>query len=107
KIEGNVYIPPLTVIGDDVFIGPGAIFTNDPYPPSKRLSGILVENGAVIGAGSIIKAGVKIGKNSVVAMGSVVTEDVPQGTVVMGVPAKRVYSRDEYDRKRKDWEKSL
>ncbi|MGB9660015.1 MAG: acyltransferase, partial [Nitrososphaerales archaeon] len=64
-------------------------------------------NGAVIGAGSIIKAGVKIGKNSVVAMGSVVTEDVPQGTVVMGVPAKPVYLRDEYDRKRRDWEKSL
>ncbi len=107
KIEGNVYIPPLTIIGDDVFIGPGAIFTNDPYPPSKRLSGIIVEDRAVIGAGSVIKAGVRIGKNSVVAMGSLVTKDVPPDTVVMGTPAKPVYSRNEYDKKRENWEKGL
>ena len=107
RIEGNVYIPPLTIIGDDVFIGPGAIFTNDPYPPSKRLSGIIVEDRVVIGAGSMIKTGVRIGKNSVVAMGSVVTKDVPQDTVVMGIPAKPVCSRNEYDKKRKNWEKSL
>ncbi|MEM3437263.1 MAG: acyltransferase [Nitrososphaerales archaeon] len=107
KIEGCVYIPPLTIIGDNVFIGPGAIFTNDPYPPSKRFSGIIVEDGVVICAGSIIKAGVKIGKNSVIAMGSVVTKDVPPNTVVMGIPAKPVYSRDEYDKKRENWEEGL
>ncbi|NWG09366.1 MAG: N-acetyltransferase [Nitrososphaerales archaeon] len=105
RIEGSVYIPPLTVIGNGVFIGPGAIFTNDPYPPSKRLSGIVVEDGAVIGAGSVIKAGVRIGKNSMVAMGSVVTEDVPSGKVVIGSPARPAYSRKEYDKKRKNWEK--
>jgi acetyltransferase-like isoleucine patch superfamily enzyme len=106
RIEGSVYISPLTVIGNDVFIGPGAIFTNDPYPPSKRLSGIKVEDGAIICAGAIIKAGVKIGKNSVVAMGSLVTKDVPPNTVVMGIPAIPVYTRDEYNKKRENWEKS-
>ncbi|MCP8320284.1 MAG: N-acetyltransferase, partial [archaeon] len=66
----------------------------------------IVEDRAVIGAGSVIKAGVRIGKNSVVAMGSVVTKDVLPDTVVMGTPAKPVYSRNEYDKKREDWEKS-
>ncbi|MCP8311083.1 MAG: N-acetyltransferase [Candidatus Methylarchaceae archaeon HK01M] len=105
RIEGNVYISPLTVIGSGVFIGPGVIFTNDPYPPSKRLVGITVEDGSIIGAGSTIKAGVRIGKNSVIAMGALVTDDVPPGTVVMGIPAKPSYSRTEYEKKREDWEK--
>ena len=107
RIEGSVYIPPLTIIGNGVFIGPGVIFTNDPYPPSKRLSGIIVEDGAVIGAGSIIKSGTRIGKNSVVAMGALVTNDVNSDTVVMGTPAKPVYLRTEYEKKRKNWEKNM
>jgi acetyltransferase-like isoleucine patch superfamily enzyme len=53
-----------------------------------------------------MRPGVRIGKNSVVAMGSVVTKDVPAGTVVMGAPAKPVYSRKEYDRKKAEWEES-
>lgn len=104
RIEGMVYIPPLSKIGNDVFIGPCATLTNDPYPPSKKLAGVIIDDNAVIGAGSVIKAGVKIGKNSVVAMGAVVTKDVPDNTVVIGVPAKPVYNRSVYDEKRKKWE---
>ncbi|MCP8304097.1 MAG: N-acetyltransferase [archaeon] len=107
RIEGNVYIPPLTVIGNGVFIGPGAIFTNDPYPPSKRLAGITVEDGAIIGAGSTIRSGIRIGKKGVIAMGALVTDDVPPDTVVMGIPAKPAYSRTEYEKKREDWEKGM
>ena len=106
KIEGLVYIPPLSRIGKNVFIGPSSTFTNDPYPPSEKLVGVIVKDGAVIGAKVVIKAGVKVGKNSVVAMGSIVTKDIPDETVVMGVPARVVYSRDEYNRKRKNWETS-
>ena len=106
RIEGLVYLAPKSRIGKNVFIGPAAVLTNDPYPPSKRLIGVVVENGAVIGGKSVIKAGVKVGKNSVVAMGAVVTKDVPANTVVLGVPARRVYSRKEYDKKREVWEKS-
>jgi len=102
-IEGSVYIPPLSKIGKNVFIGPAAALTNDPYPPSDKMIGIIIEDGAIIGARAVIKAGITIGKNSVVAMGAVVTKDVSANVVVVGVPAKEKYSRDEYDKKRKNW----
>lgn len=104
KIEGLVYLPPKTRVGKNVFIGPAAVVTNDPYPPSKRMIGVVIEDGAVIGARAVIKAGVTVGKGSVVAMGAVVTKDVPPGKVVMGVPARVKYSRKEFDAKMKEWE---
>jgi acetyltransferase-like isoleucine patch superfamily enzyme len=106
RIEGSVYIPPLTVIGKNVFIGPAAAFTNDPYPMSPKMVGVIVEDGAIIGSRSVFKPGVRVGRNSVVAMAAVVTKDVIPETVVMGHPAKPVYSRAEYDRKKKEWESS-
>src|ERR671914_2914648 len=97
RIEGSVYVPPLTVIGKNVFIGPGATFTNDPYPMSPKMSGVIVNDGAIVGGGAIIKAGIKIGRNAVVAMGSIVTRDVPADSVVIGSPARVKYSRSEYN----------
>ncbi len=102
-IEGLVYIPPLSRIGKNVFIGPAASLTNDPYPPSDKLVGVTIKDGAIIGSRAVIKAGVTIGQNSIVAMGAVVTRDVPDNVLVAGVPAKVKYSRDEYDRKQKEW----
>ena len=61
---------------------------------------------AIIGSQAVIKAGVTIGENSVVAMGAVVTKDVSANTVVGGVPAKEMYSREEYDKKQLDWKNS-
>lgn len=104
RIEGSVYVPPLTVIGKNVFIGPAAAFTNDPYPMSPKMIGVIVEDGAIIGGRAVFKPGVRIGKNSVVAMASVVTKDVPPDMVVMGHPAKPIYSRAEYDKKKREWE---
>lgn len=104
KIEGSVYIPPMSRIGKNVFIGPAVVLTNDPYPPSRRMIGVKIEDGAVIGARAVIKAGVTVGRGSVVAMGAVVTKDVPPGKVVMGVPARVVYTRKEFDVKMKAWE---
>ena len=104
KIEGGVYIPPLSRIGKNVFIGPAAVLTNDPYPPSRRMSGVIIVDGAGIGAWAFIRAGVWGGKRAVVAMGAVVTKDVPAGKVVMGVPARVKYTRKEFDSKMRKWE---
>ena len=107
RIEGSVYIPPLTIIGGNVFIGPGATFTNDPYPMSPRMAGIIVEDGVIIGSRAVIKPGVGIGQNSVVAMAAVVTRDVPPDVVVMGHPARIKYSRIEYNKKQAAWNLSM
>ena len=106
KIEGNAYIPPLSRIGKNVFIGPAAVLTNDPYPMCDKMIGITIEDNVVIGARAVIKAGVTIGKNSVVAMGAVVTRNVPEDSVVIGVPATIRYTRKEYDKKQRQWMES-
>ena len=105
-IEGLVYIPPKTRIGKNVFLGPAASLTNDPYPPSGKLIGVQIEDNVIIGSRAVINAGITIGENSVVAMGAVVIKDVPPNTVVVGVPAKPSYSREEYDKKQLDWKNS-
>ncbi len=103
KIEGQAYIPPLSRIGKNVFIGPGVVLTNDPYPTCDKMIGVTIKDNVIIGARSVINAGVTIGQNSVVAMGSVVTRDVPENTVVMGNPATIRKTREEYDKKQKEW----
>jgi len=106
RIEGQVYLPPLSRIGKNVFIGPAAVLTNDPYPMCEKMVGVTVEDNAVICARAVIKAGVTVGRNSVVAMGAVVTRDVPADMVVIGSPATPRYTREEYDKKRKEWKES-
>ena len=103
KIEGQAYIPPLSIIGKNVFIGPAAVLTNDPYPMCEKMVGVTIKDNAIIGARAVIKAGVTVGENSVVAMGAVVTRDVPPDTVVMGSPATIRFSRQEYDKKQRQW----
>ena len=103
RIEGQVYIPPLSKIGKNVFIGPASVLTNDPYPMSGKMSGVTIQDNVIIGARAVIKAGITIGKNSVVAMGSVVERDVPEDSVVMGSPATIRRTRKEYDKKQKEW----
>ena len=106
RIEGQAYIPPLSRIGKNVFIGPAAVLTNDPYPMCDKIIGVTIEDNAIIGARAVIKAGVTIGKNSIVAMGAIVTRDVPENSVVMGSPASIRYSREEYDKKQRQWKES-
>jgi acetyltransferase-like isoleucine patch superfamily enzyme len=67
------------------------------------MSGVVVEEGAIIGSRAVIRPGVRVGEGSVVAMGAVVTKDVPPRMVVMGHPARVKYSRAEYDKKKAEW----
>lgn len=104
RVESMVYLPHLTEIGDNVFLGPGVRVTNDLYPPSKRLLGVRIEDGASIGCGAILLAGITIGKGAVVAAGAVVTRDVPSNVVVKGIPARLHASKEEFLKKKLDYE---
>ena len=79
---------------DDVFVGPNATFTNDPFPRSKQypteFSKTIVQRGASIGANATILPGVTIGQNAMVGAGAVVTKNVPPNSIVVGNPARIV-----------------
>jgi len=97
SIGNNVEIMDCThitgncIIEDNVFIGIHVDTTNDnnlflrQYKPSDI--GPHICEGASIGAGAILLPGIKIGKNAFVAAGAVVTKDVPEYALVMGIPA--------------------
>jgi len=88
KIQGCVYIPPLTMIGSNVFIGPGVVITNEKHIMSGKLEGVIIMDDAMIGANSTILAGITIGKGALVGAGSVVTKDVVAYSCVRGNPAR-------------------
>ena len=79
---------------DDVFVGPNATFTNDPWPRSKVYPPIfpktLVRRGASIGANATLLPGITIGERAMIGAGAVVTRDVPPRVLVVGVPARVV-----------------
>lgn len=81
-------------IGNDVFIGPNASFTNDRFPRSQKTPTTFlvttIHDGASIGAGAVILPGVVIGSRAMVAAGAVVTRSVPPNAIVVGNPAKIV-----------------
>jgi acetyltransferase-like isoleucine patch superfamily enzyme len=84
-------------VEDDVFIGPQATFTNDPFPRSRQpFDGAVttLRAGASIGAGAVILPGVTIGERAMVGAGAVVTKDVPADSVVVGNPARVVRTVD-------------
>ena len=81
-----------TRLGNDVFIGPNATFTNDKFPRSKiypkEFSGIVLEDGSSIGANATILPGIRVGAGAMVGAGAVVTKNVPSGAIVVGNPAR-------------------
>ena len=95
-VKNAVLIWDKVHIGDDVFLGPNAVFTNDLNPRAafkKDPSDFLpthVKRGATVGANATIVCGVTIGEHGFVGAGSVVTDDVPPHALVVGNPAKRI-----------------
>ena len=100
KVQSHCLICDGVEIGDEVFVGHGAIFVNDRRPRATNEQGelqsekdwellpIVVERGASIGSGAIVLGGVRIGEGALVGAGAVVTRDVPPGGTVAGVPAR-------------------
>lgn len=95
KIQNNVSVYTGVELEDDVFCGPSMVFTNVVNPRSHIIRRTeyrrtLVKKGASIGANATVVCGSTLGSYSFVAAGAVVTRDVPDYALVMGVPAERV-----------------
>ena len=100
KISSHTFICEGVTIEDGVFIGHGVVFINDKYPHATTDRGeleteadwecisTLVKRGASIGSNATVLCGVTIGEEAIVGAGSVVTHDVPPGTIVAGNPAR-------------------
>ncbi len=95
KIQNNVSLYDCVVLEDDVFCGPSMVFTNVINPRSHvsrkdEYKSTLVRRGASIGANATIVCGSTIGQYAFVGAGAVVTRDVPDYALVVGVPARIV-----------------
>ncbi|MEG0692724.1 MAG: acyltransferase [Oscillospiraceae bacterium] len=96
KVQNNVSIYEGVCLEDYVFCGPSMVFTNDLTPRCKYPKGsvgykkTLVKEGASIGANATIVCGHTIGKHALIGSGSVVTKDVPDYALMVGVPAKQI-----------------
>ncbi len=93
KIQNNVSVYSGTVIEDDVFLGPSCVLTNVSNPRSQVVRSDVYEQtyirrGATVGANATIVCGVNIGRYAFLAAGTVVTRDVADYSMVMGVPAR-------------------
>jgi len=98
KIESNTDVWDYVVLGDYVFVGPSAVFTNDKnprakYPKSKypaygKWLPTLIKEGVTLGANSTIICGNTIGKWAIIGAGAVVASDVPDYAIAVGLPAR-------------------
>lgn len=102
KLQNYALVYEPARLGDNVFVGPAAVLTNDRYPRSVDTTGrlkrpgdwdalgVIVKEGASLGARAVVVAGCSVGRWALVAAGAVVTRDVPDFALVAGTPAHRI-----------------
>jgi len=92
RIHTQAFIPEYTVLEDDCWLGPNVVLTNVSYPKhptvQSNFKGVIVSKNAKVGANVTLLPGVKLGENSLVGAGSTVINDVDNGVIVAGSPAK-------------------
>ncbi len=99
KISSHTFICEGVTIEDEVFIGHGVTFINDPYPRATtggqlqteadwKVETTLIRKGASVGSGATLLCGITVGERAIVGAGAVVTKDVPPDTIVAGNPAR-------------------
>ncbi len=92
KLENNSSLHAGVQLADEVFVGPGAVFSNDRYPRSRAPDWVpattVVGRGASIGANATVIGGNPIGEYALVGAGSVVTHPVADHELVIGNPAR-------------------
>ena len=90
-VKSGVQIWDGTRIEDNVFIGPNATITNDSMPRSKKypekFAGITLKKGCSIGANATLLPGIIVGEGAMIGAGAVVTKDVPENAIMVGNPA--------------------
>lgn len=104
----DLVYPKLVKIGDNVTLGSNSMIFSHINPTAnlilkkthypRKVAEVTIKSGAVINPGAIITAGVTIGKNSIVSIGSAVFEDIPDNCIVLGNPA-RVVKKIEFEDK--------
>lgn len=102
KLQNSALVYEPAVLGDGVFVGPAAVFTNDRHPRAITIDGrlktgadwdavgVTVGRGASVGARAVCVAPVTLGAWSMVAAGAVVARDVPNFALWAGAPARQV-----------------
>ncbi|NIM74338.1 MAG: N-acetyltransferase [Gammaproteobacteria bacterium] len=94
KIQNNVAVYEGVELEDDVFLGPSCVLTNVSNPRSQvsrkaMFEKTLIRRGATIGANATVICGVTIGRYAMVAAGAVVTDDIPDYALIIGVPGRQ------------------
>jgi UDP-2-acetamido-3-amino-2,3-dideoxy-glucuronate N-acetyltransferase len=95
KIQNNVSVYDAVTLEDDVFCGPSMVFTNvhnprSAVPRKNEYRPTLVRRGATLGANCTVVCGTTIGRHAFVGAGAVVSRDVADFALVVGVPARRI-----------------
>jgi UDP-2-acetamido-3-amino-2,3-dideoxy-glucuronate N-acetyltransferase len=101
KISSHTFICEGVTIEDEVFVGHGVMFINDRYPRATtggqlqgeddwEVSPTHIKRGASIGSGAVIMCGVTVGERALIGAGAVVTRDVPDDAIFVGVPARMI-----------------
>jgi len=101
NIQAHVTISNECKIGNNVFIGPNSSVLNEKFPYSNHITPPIICDNVIIGGCTVILPKITVGKNSVIAAGSVVTKDVPSEVVVMGIPAKKTMTKKEYENRKR------